>query len=181
MLTVILFLINRMEGNRPIKDGTTNQNESSEVICFSILKLSPGLLRPAMIGPGLMPTLKVLLRTGLCGYGLGRCGSREHIAWVATWVERFDRRGTEPFELFRSEFGQNSWNRKKTTKNHFIEVACDPKYKKGPEKRETNCLEAARRTTLSHHFTSEFGQNSWNPKKATKSHFIILSKFNTFY
>ena len=25
-----------------------------------------------------------------------------------TWVERFDRRGTEPFELFRSEFGQNS-------------------------------------------------------------------------
>ena len=84
MLTVILFLINRMEGNRPIKDGTTNQNESSEVICFSILKLSPGLLRPAMIGPGLMPTLKVLLRTGLCGYGLGRCGSREHIAWVAT-------------------------------------------------------------------------------------------------
>ena len=23
-------------------------------------------------------------------------------------VERFDRRGTEPFELFRSEFGQNS-------------------------------------------------------------------------
>ena len=23
-----------------------------------------------------------------------------------TWVERFDRRGTEPFELFRSEFGQ---------------------------------------------------------------------------
>ena len=27
---------------------------------------------------------------------------------VQTRVERFDRRGTEPFELFRSEFGQNS-------------------------------------------------------------------------
>ena len=27
---------------------------------------------------------------------------------VASLVERFDRRGTEPFELFRSEFGQNS-------------------------------------------------------------------------
>ena len=25
-------------------------------------------------------------------------------------VERFDRRGTEPFEFFRSEFGQNFWN-----------------------------------------------------------------------
>ena len=71
---------------------------------------------------------------------------------VLALVERFGRRGTEPNELFRSEFGQNSWNRKKTTKNHFIEVACDPKYKKGPEKRETNCLEAARRTTLSHQF-----------------------------
>ena len=51
---------------------------------------------------------------------------------VRNWVERFDRRGIESFELFRPEFGQNSWNRKKTTKNHFIEVACDPKYKKGP-------------------------------------------------
>ena len=27
---------------------------------------------------------------------------------VASLVERFDRRGTEPFELSRSEFGQNS-------------------------------------------------------------------------
>ena len=27
---------------------------------------------------------------------------------VKLYVERFDRRGTEPFELFRSEFGQNS-------------------------------------------------------------------------
>ena len=48
---------------------------------------------------------------------------------AAPLAERFDRRGTEPFELFRSEFGQNSWNRKKTTKNlnHFIEGASDPK------------------------------------------------------
>ena len=50
---------------------------------------------------------------------------------VLTSVERFDRRRTEPFKLFRSEFGQNSWNRKKTTKNHFTEVAFDPKYEKG--------------------------------------------------
>ena len=28
---------------------------------------------------------------------------------VKAWVERFDRRGTEPFELFRSEVGQNSF------------------------------------------------------------------------
>ena len=33
---------------------------------------------------------------------------------VQTRVERFDRRGTEPFELFRSEFDQNSLNPKKT-------------------------------------------------------------------
>ena len=32
---------------------------------------------------------------------------------VRAWVERFGRRGTEPNELFRSEFGQNSWNLKK--------------------------------------------------------------------
>ena len=44
---------------------------------------------------------------------------------VSIRVERFGRRGTEPNELFRSEFGQNSWNRKKTTKNYFIEVASD--------------------------------------------------------
>ena len=36
----------------------------------------------------------------------GSCGP----PWAAfmTWVERFDRRETEPFELFRSEFGQNN-------------------------------------------------------------------------
>ena len=48
-------------------------------------------------------------------------------------VERFDRRGIEPFELFKSEFGQNSWNPKKTTKSHSIEVAFDPLDKKGPQ------------------------------------------------
>ena len=61
--------------------------------------------------------------------------SRYDVARV-TWVERFGRRGTEPNVLFRSEFGQNSWNRKKTTKNYFIEVACDPKYKTGPQKNQ---------------------------------------------
>ena len=40
----------------------------------------------------------------------------------------------EPFELFTPEFGQNSWNPKKTTNSHFIEVAFDPKYKTGPQK-----------------------------------------------
>ena len=29
---------------------------------------------------------------------------------VCPLVARFDRRGTEPFELFSSEFGHNSWN-----------------------------------------------------------------------
>ena len=37
----------------------------------------------------------------------GGSGKREA---VPDLVERFDRRGTEPFELFRSEFGQNCWN-----------------------------------------------------------------------
>ena len=32
----------------------------------------------------------------------------EHSDWVTSVVERFDRRGIEPFELFASEFGQNS-------------------------------------------------------------------------
>ena len=41
-------------------------------------------------------------------------------------------RGTEPNELFRSEFGQNSWNPKKTTKRHFFGVAADPKDTTGP-------------------------------------------------
>ena len=40
-------------------------------------------------------------------------------------VERFDRRGTEPFELFRSEFGKNSFKigkkkKEKKKKNLFV-------------------------------------------------------------
>jgi len=35
-------------------------------------------------------------------------GAGKQVA-VEILVERFDRRGTEPFELFRSEFGQNSF------------------------------------------------------------------------
>ena len=35
-------------------------------------------------------------------------GEGDGEAAAGRWVERFDRRGTEPFELFRSEFGQNS-------------------------------------------------------------------------
>ena len=62
----------------------------------------------------------------------------EQLDTVQTRVERFGRRGIEPNELFRSEFGQNSWNSKKTTKRqHFFEVAADPKDTTGPqEKRE---------------------------------------------
>ena len=66
----------------------------------------------------------------------GTCGD------VDALVERFDRRGTEPFELFRSEFGQNSWNPEKTMKSHSIEAAAhkaekatnDPLYEEGPQK-----------------------------------------------
>ena len=78
---------------------------------------------------------------------------------AAALVERFDRRGIEPFELFRSEFGQNSWNPKKTTKSTVAKKTTSTKRHstqntrrgrtKG-EKRETNCTEGARRTTLSH-------------------------------
>ena len=80
--------------------------------------------------------------------------------WAAfALVERFDRRGIEPFELFRSEFGQNSWNPKKTTKSTVAKKTTSTKRQstqntrrgrtKG-EKRETNCTEGARRTTPSH-------------------------------
>ena len=34
-------------------------------------------------------------------------GAAPAVRRVRPRVERFDRRGTEPFELFRSEFGQN--------------------------------------------------------------------------
>ena len=48
---------------------------------------------------GTFPSTQSLTRVSVGG----RCLS------VVTWVERFDRRGTEPFELFRSEFGQKSF------------------------------------------------------------------------
>ena len=41
-----------------------------------------------------------------CAEGVFRKLGRAH---AGAWVERFDRRVTEPFELFRSEFGQNSF------------------------------------------------------------------------
>ena len=46
----------------------------------------------------------------------GRAGRRcrYYLGWKVRW-----RRGTEPNELFRSEVGQNSWNRKKTTRSSF--------------------------------------------------------------
>ena len=40
---------------------------------------------------------------------------------VHALVERFDRRGTEPFELFRSEFGQNSWNQNSVRIKEILE------------------------------------------------------------
>ena len=41
---------------------------------------------------------------------LGPRVSVSSLGSVRNSVERFGWRGTEPFELFRSEFGQNSWN-----------------------------------------------------------------------
>ena len=76
-----------------------------------------------------------------------------------TLVERFDRRGIEPFELFTSDFGQNSWNPKKTTKSTVAKKTTSTKQhstqntrrgRTNGKKRETNCTEGARRTTLSH-------------------------------
>ena len=42
------------------------------------------------------------------GRGLPHGGAGVEPDAVPLLVERFDRRGTEPFEQFRSEFGQNS-------------------------------------------------------------------------
>ena len=42
------------------------------------------------------------------GLSAGRAAGSA-IGAVCRWVERFDRRGTEPFELLASEFGQNSF------------------------------------------------------------------------
>ena len=94
-------------------------------------------------------------RTCPIGFGPGDYAG----ACVSTLVERFDRRGIEPFELFRSEFGQNSWNPKKTTKSTVAKRTTSTKQhstqntrrgRTNGKKRETNCTEGARRTTLSH-------------------------------
>ena len=55
---------------------------------------------------------------------LGSC--RHHQVLEPGLGQVREPRGTEPNEPFRSEFGQNSWNPKKTTKSHSIEVAFDP-------------------------------------------------------
>ena len=47
-------------------------------------------------------------RTALVLTKVDELAAPELHAAVAAWVERFGRRGTEPNELFRSEFGQNS-------------------------------------------------------------------------
>ena len=56
---------------------------------------------------------------GLVGMAAAELGAATvlltDLAGVLPRVERFDRGGIEPFELFRSEFGQNSWNPKRTT------------------------------------------------------------------
>ena len=87
-----------------------------------------------------------------------KCAEHFDVASYA-WVERFDRRGTEPFELFRSEFGQNSWNPKKTTKSTVAKRTTSTKQhptqntrrgRTNGKKRETSCTEGARRTTSSH-------------------------------
>ena len=56
-----------------------------------------------------------------------------------TWVaERCDD-GARDRSIRTIQIGvsrQNSCDRKKTTKNYFIEVACDQKYKTGPQKNQ---------------------------------------------
>ena len=66
---------------------------------------------------------------------------------VPPLVERFDRRGTEPFELFRSEFGQNSWNPKKTTKSHLCQVAARAKPTRQKRQQTTHFSRRGRRKT----------------------------------
>ena len=41
--------------------------------------------------------------------GAVAAGGSDQATATSAWVERFDRRGTELFELFRSEFGQKSF------------------------------------------------------------------------
>ena len=58
-------------------------------------KGGPGRAAQAAAGPRTAALLRV--------HGQGAAGS------VDSLVERFDRRGTEPFELFTLEFGHNSF------------------------------------------------------------------------
>ena len=69
------------------------------------------------------------------------------VSWVPSLVERFDRRGTEPFELFRSEFGQKSWNPKKTTKSHLCQVAARAKPTRQKRQQTTHFTRRGRRKT----------------------------------
>ena len=68
-------------------------------------------------------------------------------AGFSAWVERFGWRGTEPFELFRSEFGQNSWNPKKTTKSHLCQVAARAKPTRQKKQRTIHFTRRGRRKT----------------------------------
>ena len=58
---------------------------------------------------------------------LAKKGDAAAVEAVANWVERFDRRVIEPFELFRSELGQNPFKNQefslenlKISENHFL-------------------------------------------------------------
>ena len=57
----------------------------------------------AAVGPDEEAEIELLFPVGPEGGGVGPADP------VAPCVERFGRRGTEPNELFRSEFGQNSF------------------------------------------------------------------------
>ena len=72
-------------------------------------------------------------------------------------VERFDRRGIEPFELFTSEFGQNSFKIQEFSLEKFNIKISEISFK---------------------FFRSEFGQNYWNPEKTRKTR--ILSELGKF-
>ena len=67
--------------------------------------------RPAEVDPaGSGEPVAVVVhlpRWKLRPYPLQRAGALRSPEW--SWVERFGRRGTEPNELFRSDFGQNSF------------------------------------------------------------------------
>ena len=77
-----------------------------------------GVVRPAAV--------EAVLRA------LGRAPARRRLRGAAAvaLVEESGEglaRDYVPFELFRSEFGQNSWNAKKTTKSHLFQIAARAK------------------------------------------------------